>query len=232
MAGHILIVEDDRSMARVLQINLQQAGYDVTLAHTGEAGLDAFQQTETDLVMLDVVLPDRDGLTICAALRQQSNVPILMMSATAITEEDIATGLDAGADEYMLKPLGDIELAARINALLRRVRMERPADMPIMSYDDGYLNVDVTRRRVMINGKEVHLTPTEFNLLALFIQNDGDVLPFATILEQVWGKEYESEHHYPRIYVSHLRRKIEPNYSQPVYIHNEYGVGYRFTRRT
>jgi two-component system, OmpR family, KDP operon response regulator KdpE len=228
MTSRILIVEDDTSMARVLQINLADTGYEVFVATSGRVGLRKFEDTRPDLVMLDVVLPDMSGRDVCRHIRAKSNVPILMMSATAITEEDIAEGLDIGADEYMLKPLGDIELAARIKALLRRTRMEEDAKKQVLQYDDTYMTIDISTRRVYIDEKEVRLTPTEFNLLTLFIQNDGEVLTFGEILEQVWGPEYKTEHHYPRIYVSHLRRKIEPDYKNPTYIHNEYGVGYRF----
>ncbi|MFW5748650.1 MAG: response regulator transcription factor [Chloroflexota bacterium] len=228
MSARILIVEDDRNMARVLQINLADSGYAVSVAHDGAMGLALFAEIKPDLVMLDVVLPDMDGLVICRRIRQDSNVPILMMSATAITEEDIAAGLDTGADEYMLKPLGDIELTARIKALLRRARMIPDSSRPLTHYEDDYMRVDINTRRVHIDDHEVRLTPTEFNLLALFLRNDGEVLSFAEILENVWGPEYQTEHHYPRIYVSHLRRKIEPDYKNPTYIHNEYGVGYRF----
>jgi two-component system, OmpR family, KDP operon response regulator KdpE len=228
MTARILIVEDDVNMARVLQINLADTGYDVTIVNTGATGFRKFQEIKPDVVMLDVMLPDSNGLDICRRIREISNVPILMMSATAITEEEIAEGLDTGADEYMLKPLGDIELAARLKALLRRARLEDAAKRNILQYKDDYMSVDISTRRVHIDGQEVRLTPTEFNLLALFIQNDSQVLTFGDILEKVWGPEYETEHHYPRIYVSHLRRKIEPDYKNPTYIHNEYGVGYRF----
>ncbi len=231
MNARILIVEDDESMARILQINLADTGYEVTVAHDGKSGLQRFEDIKPDVVMLDVQLPDMNGLDLCRRLRHQSNVPILMMSATAINEEDIAEGLDIGADEYMLKPLGDIELTARLKALLRRTRMEEAAKRAILRYEDDYMSIEITSRRVHINNKEVRLTPTEFNLLTLFIQNDGVVLSFGEILEKVWGPEYETEHHYPRIYVSHLRRKIEPDYKNPTYIHNEYGVGYRFISR-
>lgn len=228
MSAKILIVEDDESMARILQINLADTGYEVVLTHDGESGLRQFDEIKPDVVMLDIVLPDMTGHDVCRRIRYKSNVPILMMSATAITEEDIAEGLDIGADEYMLKPLGNIELAARLKALMRRTTMEQDAKRHIMSYDDDYMRIDISSRRVYIEGREVRLTPTEFSLLTVFVQNEGEVLSFAEILEKVWGPGYDNEHHYPRIYVSHLRRKIEPDYKNPTYIHNEYGVGYRF----
>lgn len=228
MSAKILIVEDNKNMSRILQINLEHAGYKVKIAEDGPMGLKLYESMNPDLVMLDVALPYMDGLEVCRRIREESNVPILMMSAHAISEEEIAAGLDIGADEYMVKPLGDIELAARIKALLRRSNLDTNETRMLLSYKDDYLSVDLSTRRVHINAKECRLTPTEFNLLVLFIQNSGEVLSFQQILEQVWGPEYKSEHHYPRIYVSHLRRKIEPDYKNPTYIHNEYGVGYRF----
>ncbi|MCU0480593.1 MAG: response regulator transcription factor [Anaerolineae bacterium] len=232
MSAKILIVEDNQSMSRILQINLEHAGYKVKVAADGPTGLKLYETMKPDLVMLDVALPYMSGLEVCQRIREESNVPILMMSAHAITEEEIAAGLDIGADEYMVKPLGDIELAARIKALLRRASAEANEGKPLITYKDDYLSVDLNTRRVYINNKECRLTPTEFNLLVLFIQNSGEVLSFQQILEQVWGPEYKSEHHYPRIYVSHLRRKVEPDFKNPTYIHNEYGVGYRFVPKT
>lgn len=232
MSAKILIIEDNPNMARILQINLEHAGYKVKVAADGPTGLKLHETMKPDLVLLDVAMPHVGGFEVCQRIREVSNVPILMMSANATSEEDIAKGLDLGADEYMIKPLGDIELAARIKALLRRANLENNAGKPLITYKDDYLSVDLNTRRVYIKNKECRLTPTEFNLLVLFIQNSGEVLSFQQILEQVWGPEYKSEHHYPRIYVSHLRRKIEPDYKNPTYIHNEYGIGYRFVPKT
>ncbi|QPC80679.1 response regulator transcription factor [Phototrophicus methaneseepsis] len=224
----VLIIEDDRELSRLLQIDLQRHNFDVSVTNNGLDGLRMFQNSRHDLVVLDVALPLMDGLTVCERIREISNVPILMMTAHAVSEHDIAEGLNRGADEYMLKPLGKIEFHARIKALLRRARIsEEPAET-ITRFEDGYLSVDLNTRRVLINGEEIRLTPTEFKLLATFIRNPDAVLSFQQLLETVWGPEYNSEHHYPRIYVSHLRRKIEPDAKNPSYIHNEYGVGYRF----
>lgn len=231
MAQKVLIIEDDKELARLLQIDLKRHEFDVTVTHDGLEGLKLYQETLPDLVVMDVALPKMDGLQICERIREISNVPILMMTAHAISEQDIAEGLNRGADEYMIKPLGKIEFHARIKALMRRARLND--DTPtIMAYNDDYLNVDLKTRRVSIEGEEIRLTPTEFKLLATFIRNPDAVLSFQQLLETVWGAEYTSEHHYPRIYVSHLRRKIEPDHKNPTYIHNEYGVGYRFVGET
>jgi two-component system, OmpR family, KDP operon response regulator KdpE len=227
MNQRVLIIEDDEELARLLLIDLKRHSFDVTVSNNGAEGLRIFQETLPDLVVLDVALPTMDGLVVCQRIREISNVPILMMTAHAISEQDIAEGLNRGADEYMIKPLGKIEFHARIKALLRRARLSEDAPT-ITEYKDGYLDVDLKSRRVEVDHQEIRLTPTEFKLLATFIRNPGEVMSFQQLLETVWGSEYSSEHHYPRIYVSHLRRKIEPDAKTPTYIHNEYGVGYRF----
>ncbi len=229
MTARVLIVEDDKDLSRTLQIHLSRGGYEVRVAEDGRAGFRQFAIWRPDLVMLDVDLPEMDGLEVCQRIRDMSDTPILMMTGHAVSETEIARGLDRGADEYMLKPLGNIELAARIRALLRRAGHEEPEQFA--RYEDHYLQVDLVGRHVRVDGEEVRLTPTEFKLLATFIRHPGEVLTFEKLLEIVWGREYTSEHHYPRIYVSHLRRKIERDAQQPEYIRNEYGVGYRFTTK-
>ena len=228
MEARILIIEDDEELSRLLQLDLERLSYNVTLARNGLEGLRLFQEVNPDLVMLDISLPMMDGLTVCQRLRETSGVPILIMTAHAVSEQDIAEGLNRGADEYMLKPLGRVELHARIKALIRRARLTEESSQSLNLFDDGYLMVDLRGRRVTVQGQEVRLTPTEFKLLATFVRRHGEVLSFQQLLEIVWGSEYTSEHHYPRIYVSHLRRKIEPDPRTPTYIHNEYGIGYRF----
>lgn len=229
----ILIIEDDPRMLRMLEMAVQDEDYDVLTASNGLEGLRKFHNSQPDLVVLDVKLPMMDGVTVCQRIRELSNVPVLMLSATAIAEEDIAKGLEMGADEYVRKPIGAVEFRARLKALLRRAEVSSADKSSIpVGYSDEYLNVDVESRRVSVDGVEQRLTPTEFKLLATFIRHRGQVLTFQQLLEQVWGYEYTTEHHYPRIYVSHLRRKIEPDVKNPVYIQNEYGIGYRFVGRS
>ncbi len=229
MAVKVLIIEDDPEMNRLLQLDLEQHGYESSIATNGLDGLRMFHEVRPNLVVLDVALPQMDGLTVCQRIRELSNVPILIMTAHAVTEEEIARGLNLGADEYMLKPIRNIEFHARVRALLRRAqRSEDEGTTPII-YADDYLTIDVDARRVWVGGAEIRLTPTEFKLLSTFVKHRGQVLTFQQLLEQVWGYEYRTEHHYPRIYVSHLRRKIEPDARTPTYIQNEYGVGYRFS---
>jgi len=228
MATKVLIVEDDPEMNRLLELDLKRHGYDVRTATNGLEGLRAFHDLRPNLVVLDVALPGMDGMTVCQRIRELSNVPILIITAHAITEEQMAEGLNLGADEYLIKPLRHLEFHARLNALLRRAQAGEDANSQHARYEDDYLTVDLGARRVTVRGAEVRLTPTEFKLLATFIRNAGQVLTFQQLLEQVWGYEYSTEHHYPRIYVSHLRRKIELDAKAPTYIQNEYGVGYRF----
>jgi two-component system KDP operon response regulator KdpE len=223
-----LIVEDDKELAKILKLDLEVNGYHATTVDNGLEGFRMFNQLKPDILVLDVSLPGMDGMSLCKKVREISDVPILMMTAQAVTEQDIANGLNLGADEFMLKPLPNIEFHARVRALLRRARLMDNNRDQAMTYNDDYLTVNLETRRVRVAGEEIRLTPTEFKLLAMFIQNRGEVLTFMQLLENVWGPEYKNEHHYPRIYVSHLRRKIEPDLKYPTYIHNEYGIGYRF----
>jgi DNA-binding response OmpR family regulator len=228
MGYRILIVDDDKDLTKLLQSDLKEAGYEALGAFDGLEGLRQFHAARPDLVILDVAMPHMDGRTVCQRIREISDVPILMMSAHAITEEDIVNGLNIGADEFMIKPLRSAEFQARVKALLRRARLSEQNDELPSGYQDDYLSVDIPLRRVSVNGQDIRLTPTEFKLLALLVQHPGEVLTFQRLLEDVWGFEYNRENHYPRIYVSHLRRKIEPDAKNPTYIQSEYGIGYRF----
>ncbi len=232
MDARVLIIEDDRELSRLLQLELRRNGYEVIAANNGLEGLRVFHTARPDLVVLDVGLPLMDGRMVCQRIRELSDAIIVMMTAQQMSEADIAAGLDMGADEFLLKPIRNVEFMARVRALLRRTRLteESTANLP-MVYEDDYLKVDIEARHVWVRGTEVRLTPTEFKLLALFVQHPGEVLTFQHVLERVWGFEYTREHHYPRIYVSHLRHKIEPDAKNPTYVQNEYGIGYRFVRQ-
>src|SRR5579871_4493028 len=225
----ILVIDDDPALTRLLQLELHD--YEVTTARDGLEGLRVFDGVRPELVVLDIGLPLMDGRTVCQRIREASDVPILMMTANPVREEDIAQALNLGADEFMRKPLPMVEFQARLRALLRRTKLADTDKLLPQGYKDEYLSVDVPLRSVTVKGEEVRLTPTEFKLLALFIQHPGEVLTFQQLLESVWGFEYRSEHHYPRIYVSHLRRKIEADIKNPLYIQSEYGIGYRFVKQ-
>jgi two-component system KDP operon response regulator KdpE len=222
----VLVIDDDQALTRLLQLELRE--FEVLTARDGLDGIRIFDGLRPDLVVLDIGLPMMDGRAVCQRIREISNVPILMMTANPVTEQDIAHALNLGADEFMRKPLPLVEFQARLRALLRRTRLADGDRLLPQSYVDDYLSVDVPLRSVRTSGEDVRLTPTEFKLLALFVQHPGEVLTFQQLLESVWGFEYTREHHYPRIYVSHLRRKIEPDAQNPTYIQSEYGIGYRF----
>jgi two-component system KDP operon response regulator KdpE len=157
-----------------------------------------------------------------------ADTPIMMLSAQAVTEDDISDGLNAGADEYLIKPIRLNEFAARVKAMLRRSQLASAENA--LRYDDGYLVVDLHRRHVHVEGKRVHLTPTEFKLLAVLMENSGRVVQQTELLEQVWGDGYLNDIYYPRVYVSQLRRKIERDAANPQYILTEHRIGYRFER--
>lgn len=230
MNGKVLIVDDELAIRDALGRKLRREGYEVVLAEDGAAGLRVFHSERPDLVVLDIVMAGgMDGLTVCRRIRELADTPIMMLSAQAITEDDVVEGLSAGADEYIIKPVRLNEFAARVNALLRRVQLSSiESDQ---NYDDGYLNVDLHRRQVYVEGKKMHLTPTEFKLLAVLMENSGRVVQQRDLLEQVWGREYVDDVYYPRVYISQLRRKIERDPANPTYILTEHRVGYRFEKQ-
>jgi two-component system KDP operon response regulator KdpE len=226
----VLIVDDEQAIRDALGRKLKREGFDVTLASNGIEGLRAFHAELPHLVVLDIVMPEMDGLTVCRRIREVGNkAPVMMLSAQAITEEDIIEGLEAGADEYLVKPVRLDEFVARVRALLRRAQINEPIDDTV--YDDGYLSVDLVGRHVRVRGQRIHLTPTEFKLLTVLLENAGRVVPQRELLEMVWGREYIDDVYYPRVYVSQLRRKIEPDPANPIYILTEHRVGYRFERQ-
>lgn len=225
----ILIIDDEEAIRDSLNQRLSREGFEVFVAADGLEGLRAFHAERPDIVIIDIVMPEMDGLTVCQRIREVAETPIMMLSAEAVKEEDIVQGLEAGADEYIVKPIRSKEFVARVRALLRRSQMA--AVEAESGYNDGYLTVDLQRRQVHVDGEKRHLTPTEFKLLAVLIENAGRVVQQRDLLEQVWGREYVDDIYYPRVYVSQLRRKIEPEPSNPTYIQTEHRVGYRFEKQ-
>ncbi len=227
----VLIVDDEAAIRDALGRKLRRENFEVVLCGDGLDGLRAFHVERPDIVVLDIVMPgEMDGLTVCRRIREVADTPVMMLSAQAITEDDIIEGLSAGADEYLIKPVGLNEFVARIQALLRRVQIGMAETE--QGYNDGYLNVDLHRRHVHVDGRRIHLTPTEFKLLAVLLENAGRVVSQRALLEQVWGHEYIDDIYYPRVYISQLRRKIEPDAASPTYILTEHRVGYRFEKQT
>ena len=231
MVKKILVVDDDAALVRLFEQILTGKGYEMLKASNGQEALRLFFAHKPDLVLLDIVMPEMDGWQTCSRIRDLSDVPIIMLTGQQKSEDDVVRGLDYGADDYLLKPVGSKELLARVRAILRRAELPPALDVERrVTYSDDYLAVDIAERKVMVNGKRVKLTPIEFRLLALLVENAGRILTHQQLLEKVWGWEYTHDLDYVRIYISHLRRKIEPESTTPRYILTESGVGYYFQK--
>ncbi len=222
--ARILVVDDEPQIVRALRTSLQGAGYEVKVAATAGEALTSAAAHPPNGIILDLVLPDGSGTEVCRELRRWTNAPVLVLSAVGDEQEKIAA-LDAGADDYVTKPFGIDELLARLRAALRRV--DAPTD-PVVEL--GELVVDLERRLVTLRGQPVALTPTEFELLRLFVRNEGKLLTHPTIPREVWGPRYGTESHYLHVYVSQLRRKIELDSARPRFLLTEPGAGYRLVR--
>jgi two-component system KDP operon response regulator KdpE len=217
----VLVVDDEQQILRALQTSLRGAGYEVETADTAERALAAAAMRPPEAVILDLVLPDGTGTEVVRELRTWSSAPVIVLSAVGDEREKIAA-LDAGADDYVTKPVGIDELVARLRAVLRRAV---PSAEPLLAI--GGLEVDLEKRELRIDGKPVHLTPHQFDLLRVFARNEGKLLTHRMILQQVWGPGYGSESNLLHVHVSQLRRKIEPDPARPRYLLTEPGAGYR-----
>ena len=227
----VLIVDDDEALVRLMDQVLTRQGYEMLKASNGQEALRLLFDQRPDLVLLDVVMPGMDGWQTLDRIRDVSDIPIIMLTGRRRAEEDIVRGLDCGADDYLLKPVGNRELVARVRATLRRAEFPSSAEAKReVTYSDGFLTVDIAERKVIVNGGRVKLTPREFRLFALLVENAGRILTHKQILEKVWGWEYTDDLDYVRIYISHLRQKIEPDSMLPRYIITEPGVGYSFQK--
>ena len=226
-----LIIDDDPIFLKLADQILTRQGYEVLKASSGQEGLRLLFTEKPDLVLLDVVMPRMDGWQTCQRIREIADVPIIMLPGKQKAEEDIVRGLDYGADEYLFKPVGNRELVARVRAVLRRIELptSTQAKQEVI-YGDDYLTVDIAARKVMVKGERVKLTPREFRLFAVLIENASRILTHKELLEKVWGWEYTDDLDYVRIYISHLRQKIEPDSGLPRYIITEPGVGYYFQK--
>jgi two-component system KDP operon response regulator KdpE len=218
----VLIVDDETSIRRYLRAALSAQGFAIYEAANGQEAINVVVSNHPDLIILDLGLPDFDGIEVTRQLREWSQTPIIILSVREAENDKIAA-LDAGADDYLTKPFGTGELMARIRVALRRIA-SKPEE-PILQVDS--LKMDVSRRLVTVDENQISLTPTEYEILRLLLQNAGKVLTHRQLLKQVWGTAYESEMHILRVNISNLRRKIEPDPSRPHYLLTEPGVGYR-----
>jgi two-component system KDP operon response regulator KdpE len=219
--ARVLVVDDERQILRALQTSLRGAGYEVETAETAEHALAAAAMRPPEAVILDLVLPDGTGTDVVRELRTWSSAPVIVLSAVEDEREKVAA-LDAGADDYVTKPVGIDELIARLRAVLRRMA---PESEPVLEI--GELELDLEKRELRCGGDPVHLTPHQFELLRLLALNEGKLLTHRTILHEVWGPGYGDESNLLHVHVSQLRRKIEPDPTRPRYLLTEPGAGYR-----
>jgi len=218
----VLVVDDERHIVRALKIILRTAGYTVESAETKADALASLAAHPPDAVVLDLVLPDGQGVEVCEDVRSWSRLPIVVLSAVGDEREKVRA-LDAGADDYVTKPFGTDELLARLRAVLRR--SAEAGDSPRVVL--GELTIDLADRRVTRDGKEVHLTPIEFELVRVLAQHHGRLVTHRRLLQEVWGPKYGEETHYLRVHVAHIRAKLERDPARPQYLITEPGIGYR-----
>lgn len=228
MGKKVLVVDDEKLIVKGIRFSLEQDGMEVDCAYDGEEALEAAKNTEYDVVLLDVMLPKLTGFEVCQQIRDFSNMPVIMLTAKG-DDMDKILGLEYGADDYITKPFNILEVKARIKAIMRRsggsrAKKEEPSKMASF----GELKVDCESRRVYINNKEVNLTAKEFDLLELLIFNPNKVYSRENLLNTVWGYDYPGDARTVDVHIRRLREKIEPNPSEPKYIHTKWGVGYFF----
>lgn len=222
----ILVIEDDKYISNFIAVSLRKEGYKVLLAESADEGLFLFSSNHPDVLLLDLGLPDRDGLEVIREVRSISATPLLVVSARGQEKEKIEA-LDLGADDYVTKPFFMGELLARIRVVKRKLQQLPAASETVFQHD--YLTVDYEKRRVLVDENEIHLTPMEFKLLLLMIANKGKVLTHNYIIKEIWGYEEAGDTKTIRVFMANLRRKIEKNMAKPQFILTEIGVGYRFS---
>ncbi len=220
----ILVVDDEQEITFVLRSGLSKHGFDVRVAGDGEAALDLFQAWNPDLVITDLAMPNMNGLALCRRLRETSTAPIIILSVKG-DEATKIEALDSGADDYLTKPFGMGELLARVRATLRRSPV---TSLEATTIEAGDFRIDLESRAVRVGGKEIRLSPKEFDLLVFLMRNSGKVLTHHTLLAKIWGGDYTEQTEYLRVFIRHLRKKIEPDPAKPRYILTDPWVGYRF----
>lgn len=225
----VLVIDDDASLRRLIEMALSKAGGQVYTAADGVEGLRQLYACQPDLVVLDVTMPGMDGWETLRRIRQLTGVPVIIVSGQS-REDDVLRGLENGADDFVTKPFSVKVLAARVQVALRRASVRQKKEKPAM-YEDDRLRIDLRERRVVLEGEPVKLTPKEFQLLSHLLQNADQVVTVRQILDNVWGREHQDDPSYVRVYMWHLRQKLEKNPRKPAYLLTKHGVGYRFQRQ-
>lgn len=230
MAKKVLVVDDEKLIVKGIRFSLEQDGMEVDCAYDGEEALNMAKANEYDMILLDIMLPKMDGFEVCQAIREFSDMPIVMLTAKG-DDMDKILGLDYGADDYITKPFNILEVKARIKAIMRRTAGPRENKEVSSIVEKGDLRLDCDSRRLFISGREVNLTAKEFDLLELLVKNENKVYSRENLLGLVWGKDYPGDVRTVDVHVRRLREKIETNPSEPKYVHTKWGVGYYYYQK-
>ena len=230
MAKKVLVVDDEKLIVKGIRFSLEQDGMEVDCAYDGEEALNMAKANEYDMILLDIMLPKMDGFEVCQAIREFSDMPIVMLTAKG-DDMDKILGLDYGADDYITKPFNILEVKARIKAIMRRTAGPREKKEVSSIVEKGDLRLDCDSRRLFISGREVNLTAKEFDLLELLVKNENKVYSSENLLGLVWGKDYPGDVRTVDVHVRRLREKIETNPSEPKYVHTKWGVGYYYYQK-
>ena len=229
MAKKVLVVDDEKLIVKGIRFSLEQDGMEVTCAYDGEEALRLAQENKFDMILLDIMLPKMDGFEVCQAIREFSNMPIVMLTAKG-DDMDKILGLEYGADDYITKPFNILEVKARIKAIMRRTAASEPKEENSKVIESGDLKLDCESRRLFVQGREINLKAKEFDLLELLVMNPNKVYSRENLLNLVWGYEYPGDVRTVDVHVRRLREKIEPNPSEPKYVHTKWGVGYFYQK--
>ena len=230
MAKKVLVVDDEKLIVKGIRFSLEQDGMEVDCAYDGEEALEKAKASNYDMVLLDIMLPKMDGFEVCQAIREFSDMPIMMLTAKG-DDMDKILGLEYGADDYITKPFNILEVKARIKAIMRRTGGTKEKEKKVSTIEKGYLKLDTESRILFILGKEVNLTTKEFDLLELLVINENKVYSRENLLNLVWGAEYPGDVRTVDVHVRRLREKIEVNPSEPKYVHTKWGVGYYYNQK-
>ena len=230
MAKKVLVVDDEKLIVKGIRFSLEQDGMEVDCAYDGEEALNMARANTYDMILLDIMLPKMDGFQVCQAIREFSDMPIVMLTAKG-DDIDKILGLEYGADDYITKPFNILEVKARIKAIMRRTSPAKPKEVNSSLIEKGDLKLDCDNRRLFILGQEVNLTAREFELLDLLVKNENKVYSRESLLELVWGKDYPGDVRTVDVHVRRLREKVERNPSEPKYVHTKWGVGYYYTQK-